>query len=267
MMHPMNNKASWLAGLALGCALATPAAQADDSEYRGFYFTAGLGSGEYDIAGKGANDAAIMAGLSDELALIPIQPITQLTLDPEASTQDDSLTPWSAAIGYRFNKWVAVEAGYVDLGEFLYSLTGTLTGTYAFPCDDCELGYDTVQLAGDFQRAKQITSSGITASVLGMFPAGQHLDFHVRGGLYYADTRVTDRLRYMDATYEEGVFNLYHRRVDASEMELFAGIGAAWNINESFALRVEYQKYFDVGDDESTGESDVDVINLSVLFK
>lgn len=266
MMHrEMINKAGWLAGLTLGCALATPAMAED---YRGFYFTAWGGSGEYDVPSKSANDAAIMAGLNAELAVLPIQPFTQVTLSPEGSTQDDSLTPWGAAIGYRFNKWVAVEAGYVDLGEFLYSLTGTLTGQYGFFCETCDpADIYVVPLAGDFERAKQITSSGITASVLGMFAAGQHFDFHVRGGLYYADTRVTDRLRYMDAQFEDDVFNLYHRRVDASQMELLAGIGGAWNINENFSLRVEYQKYFDVGDDEKAGESDVDVINVSVLFK
>lgn len=266
IMRDMTNKAGWLAGVALGCALATPAALAE--EYRGFYFTVWGGSGEYDVAGKAANDEAILDGLDAELAVLPIQPFTQVTLAPEGSTQDDSLTPWGAQIGFRFNKWVAVEAGYVDLGEFLYSMTGTLTGTYGFLCDTCDpAGIYTRPLAGDFQRAKQITSNGITASVLGMFPLSQSFDLHLRGGLYYADTRVTDRLRYMSAEFEDDVFNLYHRRVDASQMELLAGIGGAWNINESFALRVEYQKYFDVGDDEKAGESDVDVINLSVLFK
>lgn len=269
MMHrDMNNNAGWLAGLALGCALATPALAADDEDYRGFYFTAWGGSGEYDVPSKRANDASITAGLPAELATLPIQPFTQVTLSPEGSTQDDSLTPWGAQIGYRFNRWVAVEAGYVDLGEFLYSMTGTLTGDYGFFCDTCDpVDIYVRPLSGDFQRARQITSTGITASVLGMFPASQHFDLHVRGGLYYADTRVTNRLRYMSAEFEDDVFNLYHRRVDASQTELFAGIGGAWNINESFSLRVEYQKYFDVGDDEKAGESDVDVINLSVLFK
>ena len=96
-----------------------------------------------------------------------------------------------------------------------------------------------------------------------MLPIGQRFDLHVRGGIYLADTRVTNRIRDVESDTD----NICHGRVDASQTELFAGIGGAWNINESFALRVEYQKYFDVGDDKKTGESDIDVFNSSVLFK
>ena len=100
-------------------------------------------------------------------------------------------------------------------------------------------------------------------SALGMLPIGQYVDLHVRAGIYLADTRVTNHLR--DVEFNTG--NIYHRRIDASQTEIYGGLGGAWNINESVVLRVEYQKYLDVGDDKKTGESDIDVINLSVLFK
>jgi OOP family OmpA-OmpF porin len=266
----MSNKTRLLAGMALGCVLTTPAAFAE--EYRGFYFGLWGGTGEYDTPSRSAMDAATLDILDDEVAMIPIQPDTNLAVNEVfGSTQDDSLSPWGAQVGYRFNKWVAAEIGYVDLGEFLYNLTGAISGDYAFVCDDCGEDGDpalvTVPLNGGFERGTQLTSAGVTASVLGMLPVGQRFDFHVRGGIYYADTRVTNRLRYIDAVDQEGVFNLLHRRVDASQTELFGGLGAAWNINESFTLRVEYQKFFDVGDDEKAGETDVDVLNVAVLFK
>lgn len=267
----MMSKTRWLAGLTLGCVLSTPAAFAE--EYRGFYFGVWGGSGEFDTPSKGEMDEMILDNLGTELAFIPIQPLTNVSIDAIFdSTQDDSLTPWGAMIGFRFNKWVAAEVGYVDLGEYLYSLTGAISGDYAFVCDTCldEEGNPLIvirDLNGGFDRATQLTSSGITASVLGMFPVGPRFDLHVRGGIYYADTRVTNRLRYVDAVDQSDVFNLLHRRVDASQTELLAGIGAAWNINDSFALRVEYQKFFDVGDDEKAGESDVDIFNVTLLFK
>lgn len=263
----MWNKTRWLAGLTLGCVLSTPAAFAE--EYRGFYFGGWLGSGEFDAPSKSAMDQVISGNLGAEVATIPIQPETNLNVDAIfGSTLDDSLTPWGVALGYRFNKWVAAELGYVDLGEYLYTLSGAISGDYAFVCDRC--GPDntpalvTTPLNGGFERGTQLTSAGITASVLGMLPVGQRFDLHVRGGVYYADTRVTNRLRYVD---QSDVFNLLHGRQDASQVEMFAGIGGAWNINEGFAVRVEYQKYFDVGDDEKAGETDVDVINVSILFK
>lgn len=265
----MINKTRWLTGLALGCVLSTPAAFAE--EYRGFYFGVWGGTGEYDTPSKAAMDEFILDDLGGIVASIPIQPETNLTVDAIFdSTQDDNLTPWGVQLGFRFNKWVAAELGYVDLGEFLYTLPGAISGDLGVLCTppDCDPAeVVTIPLDGDFERSTQLTSAGITASVLGMLPVGPHFDLHVRGGIYYADTRVTNRLRYIDAVDEDGVFNLFHRRVDASETELFAGLGAAWNINENFALRVEYQKYFDVGNDRKTGESDVDVLNLMVLFK
>lgn len=265
----MNNKTRWLAGMALGCVLSTPAAFAE--EYRGFYFGIWGGTGEYDTASQGSIDDDVLGELDDELALVPGNLATTAVLD---SDLDDSLTPWGLQVGYRFNKWVAAEVGYVDLGELLYTLPGELAGPYMYLCsapacldDEGNPTIQTRQLDGEFERSIQLTSAGITASVLGMLPLTSRFDLHLRGGIYYGDTRVTNRLRYIDGADPSDIFNLRHQREDASQTELLAGVGAAWNINESFALRVEYQRFFDVGDDEKAGEFDVDVLNVAVLFK
>lgn len=258
----MINKTRLLAGVVLGCVLSAPAAFAE--EYRGFYFGVWGGSGDMDFGSKAAADDAFLDLLAAELPIVPIQPGTNLSAMPTDSRLDDSLTPWGVQMGYRFNKWVAAEVGYVDLGELLYSLNGQIAGDYAF-FDGTNIV--TRPLNGGFERSLQVTSAGVTASALGMLPVGEHFDLHVRGGIYYADTRVTSRLRYIDAIDQSDVFNLLHRRTDASQTELFAGLGAAWNINDSFTLRLEYQKFFDVGDDEKNGETDIDVINLAILFK
>lgn len=263
------NGSCWLGGLALCCVLATPAVA---EEYRGFYFAVWGGEGEFDLPSKAAMDRTTLDNLAAEVASVPIQPDTELRVDAVyGSSRDDDLSAWGAQVGYRFNKWVAAEFGYVNLGEVLYRLTGAISGDYASACDTCgeggtpSIAVDT--LAGGFERAMQLTSTGLTASVLGILPLRAHFDVHIRGGIYYADTRVTNRLRYVDAVDEGGVFNLLHRRVDASQTELLAGLGAAWNVSEAVALRVEYQRFFEVGDEEKTGEGDVDLIQVAVLFK
>jgi OmpA-OmpF porin, OOP family len=257
----MMNKKRLLAGLALGCVLSTPAAFAE--EYRGFYFGVWGGSADMDFGSKAAADEEVFDLLVDEFPRIGL-PGTSLSGTVTGSELDDSMTAWGAQVGFRFNKWVAAEVGYVDLGELLYTMNGTIGGNYVYVCECEEPTVVNRTLDGNFERSVQVTSAGITAAALGMFPIGPRFDLHVRGGIYYADTRVTNRLRYIDSNE---TFNLLHGRVDASETELFAGLGAAWNINESFALRVEYQKFFDVGDDQKNGESDIDVLNLALLFK
>nr|WP_298728845.1 outer membrane beta-barrel protein [uncultured Steroidobacter sp.] len=258
----MNHKTRALAGLALAGMLSAPAAFAEQD--RGFYFGLWGGTGDIDLGSKGELDESFTESLNPMLAIVPIQPGTNLTGTPETSKLDDTTTPWGAQVGYRFNKWVAVEVGYVDLGEATYTLSGAISGNYAF-FDGTDVV--NVLLNGDFQSGLDVTSAGVTASVLGMVPLGQYFDLHARGGIYYADTRVTQRLRYIDSVDQAGVFNLLHTRMDASQTELFAGVGAAWNINESFTLRLEYQRFFDVGDDEKAGESDVNVFNFAVLFR
>lgn len=257
-----------LAGLAIGCVLSTPAAMAE--EYKGFYFTVWGGSGSVDIPSKRDFDLAIGAALPIELEqsayIDDNDTATVLTDDilhefalagSGTSSLDDSVSVWGAQIGYRFGKFLAAEVGYSKLGEASYrraiEVTETLTDRAG------------ATASGNFaaERAMQFTSAGPTISALGMMPIGQMIDLHVRAGVYLADTRVTNRIR--DVEFNTG--NISHRRVDASQTEIFGGIGGAWNINENFTLRVEYQKYLDVGDDEKTGESDIDVFNLSVLFR
>lgn len=251
-----------LVGLAIGCVLSAPAAFADE-EYKGFYFGVWGGGGSVDIPSKGAFDLAVASSLPTELDRSAYFDDNDLLHTFELagagrSTLDDSVSVWGAQLGYRWNKFFAAEVGYAKLGEASYRLPVTITETVT----DITSG---ASASGNFigERAMQFTSSGPTISALGMMPLGQYIDVHVRAGIYLADTRVTNRIR--DVEFNTG--NIYHRRIDASQTEIFGGIGGAWNINESVVLRVEYQKYLDVGDDKKTGESDIDVFNLSVLFK
>jgi OmpA-OmpF porin, OOP family len=257
-----------LVGLAIGCMLSAPAAFAE--EYTGFYFGVWGGTGSVDIPSKRTFDTAIAASLPTELArsaFIDGSETSDTTDDilhtfalagTGNSTLDDSVSVWGAQLGYRWGKYFATELGYAKLGEASYRLPVSITETVR----DITTG---TTLSGNFigERAMQFTSSGPTISALGMLPIGQYIDLHARAGIYLADTRVTNRTR--DVEFNTG--NINHRRVDASQTEMFAGLGGAWNINESVVLRLEYQKYLDVGDDEKTGESDIDVFNVSVLFK
>lgn len=245
------------AGLAIGCALSTPTAFAE--EYSGFYFGAWGGAGSVDFFSKSEYDRIVTTNLPTEVALAPG---TVALTSVGTSSLDDSTSVWGAHLGYRFNRYVAVEAGYVNLGEMLYQLSGRVSGTYMQTQPNGTVV--VYNLNGEIDRETQLTSSGLTGAVVGMLPLGPKFDLHGRAGLYMADTRVTDRIRYVSM---DPVMNIGHRRVDASQTELLAGVGATWNATETVALRVEYQKFFDVGNDEKTGESDVDVINFAVLFR
>lgn len=224
----MKNKTRWLAGLALGCALSTPALA---EEYSGAYFSVWGGAGSTDMPSRAEFDEIF-------------------NLDPSVpgeSRLDDTTNVWGALLGYRFNRWLGAEVGYVNLGEVKYDFSGVIS------TPDGDLPY----ISG-----YRFSSAGPNAAVVGFVPVGEYFEFNGKAGIFYADTRQTIRLYDVLAGENAG-----HNRSDASQIELFAGIGATWNANENFALRVEYQRFFDVGDDEKNYEQDIDVISLGVLFK
>jgi OmpA-OmpF porin, OOP family len=249
--------------------LSSPAAFADDDElYKGFYFGVWGGGGSVDLPSRSDFDDVVVAALPLELDRAGFFADTDNdqiadTLYEFAlagigdSELDDTISAWGVQVGYRFGKYFAAEVGYANLGEASYRLPINVQVTVT------DLGSGAS--ASDVfpaERASALTSAGPTISAIGLFPIGERFDLQARAGIYLADTRLTNRIR--DVEFAE---NVAHRRVDASQTELLAGIGGTWHINENFSLRAEYQKFFDVGDDEKTGESDFDVINLSVLFK
>lgn len=163
-----------------------------------------------------------------------------------SSTLDDSDKTWSLNIGYRFNRYVAAEFGYIDLGKVDYT-------------NQLEL-----QQAGtpfDFASDLRLLSHGPFASVIGLFPLGDRFDVHIRGGLYLSDTR--ERVRAVNLADPTTVISF---EAKDSDKDFFGGIGATWNISPSYSVRVEYQHYLDVGGDH-TDEQDYDIVNVSMLFR
>jgi OOP family OmpA-OmpF porin len=166
-------------------------------------------------------------------------------LDFESSL-DDSDIGWGVQVGYRINRYIGVEVGYIDLGEGLYEAVMTVSD-----------GFESLPV----EVSARVESSGPTAAVLGLIPVGERFDVHAKAGMYFSDNRFRTRVR--DIEFAE---NFVHSEVDGSDQDVFVGLGGAWRINDSYSLRFEFQRFLDVGDDES-GEGDVDLLAVSVLFR
>jgi hypothetical protein len=207
----------------------------------GLYFNISGGATSLDLGGSRDD-------FDEEFALPLAEAFFEVGLDVVdfESSLDDSGIGWGVQVGYRFNRYLAVEAGYVDLGEGLYEALMTVTD-----------GFESLPL----EVSARVQSQGPVASVLGMLPVTERFDVHAKGGVYFSDTR--SRFRIRDLGFGE---NIVHGEVDASDQDLFAGVGGAWNINERYSLRFEFQRYFDVGE-EDTGEADFDMFAFSLLFR
>ncbi|MBL8266227.1 outer membrane beta-barrel protein [Steroidobacter sp.] len=268
-MMTKTNKTRLLAGVALTCALAAPSAFAE--EYRGFYFGVYGGAGSAD--GKSRSDfdtrfsnawtQSILTNIMNDLNRDPNRAgntLLGLTAGTrKASTLDDSPNVWGALVGFRFNKWVGTEIGYVNLGEVKYDFGGNYD--YQFNSFDTTTRPNFSSVS-PYAVGYRFSSAGPTAAVVGFLPVGRYFEFNAKAGIYLADTRQT--VRVTDVELKD---NFYHERVDASQTEIFAGVGATWNATENFAVRVEYQRFMDVGDNAKTYEQNIDVINVGILFK
>jgi hypothetical protein len=207
----------------------------------GFYFGLTAGSTSVDTGSTQQElDEAYTLPIADALASSGADVLGM------QSSLDDSDIGWGLQIGYRFNSYLAAEVGYVDLGEALYEATLTVDdGVETFPVE----------------VSSRLVSSGPTAAILGILPLGERFDVHAKAGAYLADTRLRARVR--DVEFAE---NIVHQESDAGELETFFGVGGVWNINDSYSLQFEYQRFLDVGDDDH-GEGSIDLFALSVLFR
>lgn len=204
----------------------------------GFYFGLNYGSASYDL-NKSDLDAAVVKPLADQLATEGIS-VTSAT-----SSLDKTDNAWSATVGYRFNSYVAAEFGYLNLGEGRYRARMSTTD-----------GVSTL----DVLPSMRVTSSGPTAALLGLFPFAS-FDIYGKAGVFFSKTKAREKYEYVGFDDSDSM------EVTASSQDTFYGVGAIWNFSENYSVRLEYQKYLNVGDNDHTGEGDVDFISVGVLFR
>lgn len=115
---------------------------------------------------------------------------------------DESDTSWKLLGGYRFNRYVAVEASYIDWGEVTASVN---TGA---------------------QVAAKQHSYGL--AVVGTIPLGQRFELFGKAGFLQTEQE-TRRITPSPST------------VDRDETELHYGLGAKYGFTENWALRGEWE--------------------------
>jgi OOP family OmpA-OmpF porin len=146
---------------------------------------------------------------------------------------DDSDSGFKIFGGYQFNPNFAFEVAYVDLGE------AKISGTDSF------LGSATAT----------IEVSGFNFAVVGSFPVGERFNLMGKAGFFRWD---------LDASVNTSIVS---GSLNESGFDPMFGIGGSFNITKKFGVRVEYEKFLDVGDEDTTGQSDVDLISASLFFR
>jgi OmpA-OmpF porin, OOP family len=131
--------------------------------------------------------------------------------------------------GYQLNRVLAAEVGYSQLGKAKASVPG----------------------ASVENKASVWELDGIAA-----LPIGSAFSIYGKGGVYHGETK---------ATFSSTAFGSNENKV--SNTAFTYGAGVRFDFMRNLALRAEYQRYQGLGDNDSTGQTDIEVLSLGVLWK
>jgi OOP family OmpA-OmpF porin len=211
-------------------ALYATAAAAQDQN---FYAGAGIGSSNADVATISRQD---VLGIGFN------------SLSSFQSGVNKSDTAWKVYGGYRFNPHIAAEVFYSDLGKFSRNASGS--------------GATTSSPTTDFSVKSSLTMTGFGAAALLGMPLSAQWQLFAKPGLLYWNAK--------DATTATVSINNTNTAQSGSTEKTGTspsfGLGTAYAFTDKLGARLEWDEYFDIGDKNTTGQSNVNVFALSLQY-
>ena len=148
-------------------------------------------------------------------------------------SDDNKDTGWKTFAGLQLNPNAALEFGFVKLGD------ATIDGT------DSVFGNTKTTVEAD----------GFFVAGVGFIPLGRNASLMAKAGLFKWSA---------DLTIDTSIGSAAE---DDSGVDLLFGLGAVFDLSRNIALRVEWERFADVGDEDTTGQSDVDMLSASIVFR
>jgi hypothetical protein len=160
-----------------------------------------------------------------------------------SASLDAKDSAYGFVVGWRLTEHIALEGGYMDLGDVAYK--DRSTGLFA-----------NTPPPENWAQNLETSTSGIALSALGILPLSYRWEVYARGGVLIANS-------------EESVFitdgnQSQKLQANQSGFDLFAGAGISFSLAEIYNIRLEYGRVFDAGDDEVLDAADVDMATLNV---
>lgn len=157
---------------------------------------------------------------------------------PYTSTRDEDSTGWKVFAGWRFNQYLAIEGGYVDLGR-------------------ANLQYTSPALAGDINV--KATDTAWTLAAVGTFPVGHNFSLLGKLGVAFHYTKTSATVNVPGASAGETESD--HRA------GFLWGLGAAYDFNPNFGVRLEYENFGTAGESDNTGRMGTSLVSGSAIVR
>ena len=160
------------------------------------------------------------------------------------STEDSDIG-YQAAFGFRFTRYVAAELSLLQLGDMVSTARANMDfGTGPLP----------TKLDLSFK------SGGPLISVIGVLPINDRFEIFGRAGYMFTSSKREVRLR-VDG--QNGGFG----SAKGESQDLVLGVGAALHFGQVYSLRLDYLRLDELGDENSTGIEDANLIGLGIVVR
>jgi OmpA-OmpF porin, OOP family len=156
-----------------------------------------------------------------------------------STSVDDTDIGFKVYAGYQFNKNFAIEGGYTDFGK--------------------STSHSVITSGGSGTADGEWKAWSIDLSALGILPLNEKFSLFGRGGLSLWNLDFT-----LTANGPGGTASASESKSGVSPL---LGIGATYSFTQQLALRAELERHFSVGDSDTTGKSDIDLISIGLQFR
>ena len=200
-----------------------------------------------------AQDQSFYAGLGIGKSSAGVPEITRqdildygfTTLNNYQNSTSKSDTAWKLYGGYRFNPNVAAELFYANLGKFTRDASGNVA-----------VGSSS---SVNFSLGSELKITGFGIAALLGAPLSDQWNVFAKPGLLVWDAKYT-------ATFTSPGTSPGQSTTSKSGTSPSFGVGTSYAFTDKLSARIEWERYFDVGDKNATGKSNVNLFALSVQF-
>lgn len=211
---------------------------------------------------------------------------------------DNTDDGWQLSAGYEVSQHFGLEVSYFNLGEqklerlpqagiFVTSssgffnpfstqfFTGTVGSSDAFIANQntrpTAVNLVSASLPGS-TTSLTFDTRGLRLAGVGKLPISKMFSLNLQAGAIIPRYETTLRRKILVGITSGGSGNQFipiYQNVKTIEKsndpELFAGLGLTWNITKVIGLELSWEKFLDVGD-ENTFEQDIDTYNLAIQY-
>ena len=162
------------------------------------------------------------------------------------TTLDKTDTGWKSYAGFRFNRFLAAEAGYADLGKASFNTTivAAPAGTTPSP---------------PFPIHATATARGAFLTAIAHWPVTQDFSLFAKAGAFRSEAEFTEIIQGTGITR----VSLTERRTDANY-----GAGIQWILAGTVGVRLEWERFKNVGRGIGGREGrDVDFLSAGLMLQ